>query len=225
MHGRMYRKSIQFLLHTVFLVVVNMFLEYHRVTAWSPAAAAWDNHPYPNRTDKKMQTPALSTTLFPPQSFRLRLLTTRKLSNIIDINDNNNDDEVISIESLSSSQLVELIELSFLQACVAMAKTGDLYPLKLFIVAVKAALENEHHCYCTVRDLIEAVDKCPGVQELGRPLDPSEKELRALWIQAIYLMIWRVECANDGRKEVQPTTAAFLEHGIVIAATKIHVSD
>ena len=112
------------------------------------------------------------------------------------------DDEVISIESLSSSQLVELIELSFLQACMAMAKTGDIGPLKLFIVAVKAAKEKDSQQ--NIGDLIKAVDNCPS-QQLGRPLDPSEKEIRAIWIHSISLMLWRVQCGDDDSKPL-PTT-------------------
>ena len=86
--------------------------------------------------------------------------------------------KVIEIETLTFSQLVELIELSFLQSCVAMSQ-GDMGPLKLFIVAVKTAAQQSP----SASKLIQAVNDCPT---LGRSLDVQERELRSTWIQAIY---------------------------------------
>lgn len=98
-------------------------------------------------------------------------------------NDVDDDQQVIEIESLSPSQIVELIELSFFQACFALSK-GNIEPLKLFIVAVKSSRER------SASATIQAVNKSPPSV---RVLDPKEQALRTDWIQAIYLVLGHLQ--------------------------------
>jgi len=92
----------------------------------------------------------------------------------------------MEIESLSSGQIIELIELSFFQACFALSK-GDVEPLKLFIVAVKTAAKKfEGASASAITQIINAMP--PSV----RPLEPQEQELRDTWIRAIYLVLFYV---------------------------------
>lgn len=88
--------------------------------------------------------------------------------------------KVIDIESLSPSQIVELIELSFLQGCLGMSK-GDIEPLQLFIVAVMTAKKQQS----SVHRLLEAIQNQPT----KRTLDQKEESIRRTWIQAIYLLL------------------------------------
>lgn len=88
--------------------------------------------------------------------------------------------KVIEITSLSPSQIVELIELSFLQSCLALSK-GNIEPLQLFIVAVRTASKQE----CSVIKILGALKEKPT----ERPLDSGEENLRSTWIQAIYLLL------------------------------------
>jgi len=109
-----------------------------------------------------------------------------------DNTNNDNDDqeeeqeqEYMEIESLSSDQILELIELSFFQACFALSK-GDVEPLKLFIVAVKTAAVQKFEGASAIA-IMKTVNSLPS--SIGRPLEQQEQELRDTWIQAIYLML------------------------------------
>jgi len=97
---------------------------------------------------------------------------------------NNESDNVIQIESLSEDQIAELIEVSFIQACLSLAQ-GYVDTLKLFIVAVKASYERGN---VSVSRLIQAVNECP-TNTAGRPLMPEEEALRSTWIHAVHLML------------------------------------
>lgn len=182
------------------------------MTAWVPQPS-----PYWANIRRRQSQGLILPTTFPSRPSKFLSLT-RVASSNADDNDNGGDD-VIDIESLSSSQLVELIDLSFLQACLAMAKTGDMGPLKLFIVSVKAAKEKDHQQ--DISDLIKAVDNSPA-EQIGRPLDPSEKEIRAIWIQAIYLMLWRVECEEDDDENKIPSSSAASALGIEKKVTNLY---
>lgn len=91
---------------------------------------------------------------------------------------------VVQIESLSPQQIAELIEISFIQACLSLAQ-GYVDTLKLFIVAVKASYEQGGR---TVDQLIADVNACPQ-QTANRPLLPEEQALRSTWIQAVHLVL------------------------------------
>ena len=91
---------------------------------------------------------------------------------------------VVQIESLSPGQIDELIEVSFIQACLSLAQ-GYVDTLKLFIVAVKASYEQGVR---GVDELVDAVNRCP-VQTARRPLLPEEEALRSTWIHAVHLML------------------------------------
>ena len=94
------------------------------------------------------------------------------------------EEEYMEIESLSSDQVLELIELSFFQACFALSK-GDNEPLKLFIVAVMTAAKKFETASAFA--MTQTVNSLPS--SIGRPLERQEQELRDTWIQAIYLLL------------------------------------
>jgi len=103
------------------------------------------------------------------------------------------DPTVIQIESLSQDQIAELIEVSFIQACLALAQ-GYVDTLKLFIVAVKASYERGT---LSVSSLIQAVNECP-TNTAGRPLMPEEEALRSTWIHAVHLMLDHIDHPRSG---------------------------
>ena len=105
--------------------------------------------------------------------------------------DGNGDDDsgpMMNIEQLTSSQLLELVELSFVQSVVALSETGEVDPLKLFIVAVKTAARRMLMCEeggdsCSLPALIDSVPQSM------KQLDDPELKLRGSWITAICLML------------------------------------
>ena len=127
-----------------------------------------------------------------PHHYSLSMATTTTTNsndnNNLDDDDDDDDDDskVIEIESLTYNQLLELIEISFLQACLALMK-GETDAVQLFIVGVKAASMQQPSAI----QLIQDVNSSPSSSNIGgrRPLDEQEQNLRGIWIQAIYLMI------------------------------------
>ena len=101
---------------------------------------------------------------------------------------------MIQIESLSQDQIAELIEISFIQACLSLAQ-GYVDTLKLFIVAVKSAYERGT---IGIDELVERVNQCPA-NTAGRPLLPEEEALRATWIHAVHLMLLHVGHKTSGQ--------------------------
>lgn len=106
--------------------------------------------------------------------------------------DGNGDDDsgkMLDIEQLTSSQLLELVELSFVQSVVALSETGEVDPLKLFIVAVKTAarrmmmMSEEGGDNCSLSALIDSVPQSM------KQLDNAELKLRGSWITAICLIL------------------------------------
>lgn len=98
--------------------------------------------------------------------------------------DDVNDDQMMDIDELTTNQLFELIELSFVQACVALSETGDVEPLKLFIVAVKTTAKRILSSRESDEEspLVELIASIP--QSMKR-LDKLESDLRDAWISAI----------------------------------------
>jgi hypothetical protein len=131
-----------------------------------------------------------------------RLLVSMIAESNADGSDNNDRDNgrLIEIESLSPSQIIELLELSFRPACIALAK-GDDSPLQLFIVAALQALKHQNqetssrtsNAPSTSSTVIQAVEALPpppsSTTQPSYPLDDSEIQLRTTWIQAIALMM------------------------------------
>ncbi len=116
------------------------------------------------------------------QSSQFSLQTTLAAASSGD-QDNDEEPQFIEVESLSASQVTELIELSFFQACFALSK-GDVEPLKLFIVAVVTASKKYRGTSATALTL--TVDSLPPSM---RPLEPQERGLRETWIKAVFLMM------------------------------------
>jgi len=97
--------------------------------------------------------------------------------------DDDDEDVVMDISDLAQDQIVEMVEVSFINACLQLSQ-GYVDVLKLFIVAVKTSYENG----TSPSTLVEKVANCP-VNTAGRPLMPEEIQLRTTWIQAIYLIL------------------------------------
>ena len=117
---------------------------------------------------------------------RLRLAESSSASNP----DEEATPKVIEIESLSPSQIVELIEFSFLQSCLALSKGITIEPVQLFIIAVKIASKQEPSVIKILGALHEnASSTATTTSSMKRPLDVGEETLRSTWIQAIYLML------------------------------------
>ena len=146
---------------------------------------SWSFSSFQTRKQKRQRIQVSSSPFFMTVSTRKMLLSATSSASSLEekVDDNDEDPKVIEIESLSSDQKIELIELSFFQACFALSK-GNMEPLKLFIVAVRMLASQEKNCSATT--IIRAVDNCPPTI---RPLEPQEQELRTTWIQAIVLML------------------------------------
>jgi hypothetical protein len=139
----------------------------------------------PSSRESACDTTTTSTTLFAGTMF-----------DILDDDDDDEDDDskenddeeeqYMEIESLSANQILELIELSFFQACFALSK-GDVQPLGLFVVAVKTA--SKKYEGASALAISECVDALPPSV---RPLETQERKLRETWIRAIYLLLGRV---------------------------------
>lgn len=112
--------------------------------------------------------------------------------------DTEEEPKFLEIASLTDSQVTELIELSFFQACFALSK-GETDPLKLFIFAVKIA--SQKYPGVSAISIAKVVD---SVTASVRPLEPAERDVRETWIRAIYLMMGHVlddfdagSCSDD----------------------------
>eukprot|EP00532_Pseudo-nitzschia_australis_P011636 CAMPEP_0168217488 /NCGR_PEP_ID=MMETSP0140_2-20121125/7281_1 /TAXON_ID=44445 /ORGANISM="Pseudo-nitzschia australis, Strain 10249 10 AB" /LENGTH=261 /DNA_ID=CAMNT_0008145261 /DNA_START=343 /DNA_END=1128 /DNA_ORIENTATION=- len=125
--------------------------------------------------------------------------------------DEDDDQEYMEIESLSANQIMELIELSFFQACYALSK-GDIQPLKLFVIAVKTA--SKKYEGASALAISETVDSLlPSV----RPLDDGERKLRDTWIRAVYLMLGHVmEDFSGGDSSNPDDDEVFKTYGPVL---------
>mmetsp|Transcript_18667 Transcript_18667/g.46216 ORF Transcript_18667/g.46216 Transcript_18667/m.46216 type:complete len:293 (-) Transcript_18667:606-1484(-) len=117
--------------------------------------------------------------------------------------------EFLQVESLTASQVTELIELSFFQACYALSK-GEIEPLKLFIVAVKTA--SKKYPGASAISIAETVGSVPASV---RPLEPAERDLRETWIRAIYLMMGHV--LDDFDAETSDDDEVAQTYGPVLA--------
>jgi len=90
-------------------------------------------------------------------------------------------------KELTPDTVVEMIEVSFINACLQLAK-GYVDVLKLFIVSVKAA----YGMGITVPDLVAKLEVFP-FQTANRPLMAEEVLLRSTWINLIYMMLENLE--------------------------------
>lgn len=150
------------------------------------------------RTLSVATTSRSHTTTVPMAPFTLKKPVTFSVTTLMKsaFDDDTNEEEFIAIESLSSSQIMELIEVSFVQACMGLSK-GHVEPLQLFIVAVKVGMER----YETVGELLKGLERLNQESTNSvagrRSLDASEASLRAMWIQAIGLVL---EAPFEGAK-------------------------
>ena len=121
-------------------------------------------------------------------------------------------DDFIEIESLSAGQVLELIELSFFQACYALSK-GDVQPLKLFVVAVVTA--SKKYPGATAGVVCECVDALPPSV---RTLDETERDLRETWIRAVYLVMEHVLGTEDDEEDDrEPGESVASTYGPILA--------
>lgn len=99
------------------------------------------------------------------------------------LSDTNESESVDSPNELTPEKITELIEVSFVNACLQLAK-GYVDVLKLFIVAVKAGFEQN----IAPLDLIQSLDDYPH-QSAGRALMAEEIKLRNTWIHVVYVVL------------------------------------
>ena len=97
-----------------------------------------------------------------------------------------------SVKVLSTPNVAEMLEASFVRACMDVAK-GYVDTLKLFIVAAKAGFE----IGSTITDVSAELKACAR-QTAGRPLLPEEEELRHLWVCLVYLTLAQVSHPAKG---------------------------
>jgi hypothetical protein len=114
-------------------------------------------------------------------------------SNNYDNNDAVYDDgkKVVQVSQLDTSQIVDMIEVSFIHACLQLAQ-GYVDILKLFIVACKAAFDRN----INVQELMDKVNNQANQSTAGRELAVEEVALRSTWIQSVYLMLAYIEHQN-----------------------------
>jgi len=160
-------------------------LEIFSVDAWSPKRLDLSSaHRHLTIERRNFQSSSLP-------NFSSRKQPIYPFSTAISASSTNSDEEeepqFIEIESLTASQVTELIELVFFQACYALSK-GDLEPLRLFCVAVTTAAIKKFPT-ASANALIQMVNDLPPST---RPLEPQEVDLRATWIKAIYLVMGHV---------------------------------
>ncbi len=181
------------------------------VESWSPTALPFTTSAHHNAVIHKGRNSNIPF-LFSAPSFLAA-------ANSGDDQESESDDEpqFIEVESLSASQVTELIELSFFQACFALSK-GDVEPLKLFIVAVVTA--SKKYRGASAKALALMVDSLPPTM---RPLEPQEREIRENWIQAVFLMMGHVlegfESNLDETDEVTQTYGPILVDLVAIHRT------
>lgn len=101
------------------------------------------------------------------------------------------------MEELAKAQIAEMIEATFVRACMQLA-AGYVDVLKLFIVAAKAGYE----AGIPVPSLIEEVERCP-VQSAGRDLMDEEKALRDAWINVVYMVLGEDNHGTDDAKTTE----------------------
>ena len=113
--------------------------------------------------------------------------------------------------------IAEMVETSFVRACLDLS-SGLVDTLKLFIAATKAAYEQR----APASELLGALGACER-QTANRPLMPEEEELRALWVQLVYLALEALEhpaAAATVASSASPSVpaAARAEHAPFVAA-------
>ena len=161
------------------------------VASWSPQNLPFSTttHCHPTIRDQKERIQSNRCHLSSPFSRPgVSLLSATSSSDDRGGDKGSEDDEAqfIEVESLTTSQVTELIELTFFQACFALSK-GDIDPLKLFIVAIVTASKKYKGASATALAL--TVDALPPSM---RPLESQERDLREIWIKAVYLMMGHV---------------------------------
>lgn len=179
----------------MFLYLSNQFKISTLVESWSPNIFQLTINRYSTVVSVDPTKRSKSTRQWNPLANRHPKISRVFSGNDYDESGNANEDDdpqFIEVESLSASQVTELVELSFFQACFALSK-GDVEPLKLFIVAVKTASKKYEGASAVA--LAQTVDALPPSL---RPLEPQERDLREVWIRAIYLMMGHVIDEFDG---------------------------
>lgn len=95
----------------------------------------------------------------------------------------NNSSTPLKKKELTLDTIVEMIEVTFVNACLQLSK-GYVDVLKLFIVAVKTGFGMG----LNVPEIVEKLDNFT-IQSANRPLMPEEVKLRTVWINIVYMMM------------------------------------
>lgn len=116
------------------------------------------------------------------------LLAVLKAADGSAIADDDDGGQMMDIEQLTMSQQLQLIDFSFVQALIALSKTGDEEPLNLFILAVKMAAKRMMSSKESEdgSSLPAFIDSVP--QNVKR-FDEQEMKVRNTWITAVCMVL------------------------------------
>mmetsp|Transcript_19525 Transcript_19525/g.29543 ORF Transcript_19525/g.29543 Transcript_19525/m.29543 type:complete len:283 (+) Transcript_19525:103-951(+) len=115
-----------------------------------------------------------------------------------DSGDNLSANQLVKMEELKPSDIAEMIEVTFVKACMDLAK-GYVDVLKLMIVAIKAAYTSGLP-FSKINGLVHAVEHSSA----NRALMKEEVDLRSTWICVVYLTLSQMGCEpNNGLSTLQ----------------------
>eukprot|EP00747_Dinoflagellata_sp_TGD_P219230 gnl/TRDRNA2_/TRDRNA2_91380_c0_seq1.p1 gnl/TRDRNA2_/TRDRNA2_91380_c0~~gnl/TRDRNA2_/TRDRNA2_91380_c0_seq1.p1 ORF type:complete len:276 (+),score=42.18 gnl/TRDRNA2_/TRDRNA2_91380_c0_seq1:1-828(+) len=125
-------------------------------------------------------------------------------------------------EPLTLPRVTELLEPTFVKACMALA-TGDVTVLKLFIAAAVGGFR----LGAELPELFNELSQCDEkTMTANRPLMPEEVELRKLWISLIYLTLELADTPAEGSANPATTVDSTLrnEYAKIVAAIRDQVT-
>jgi len=126
-------------------------------------------------------------------------------------NSDTDDDNTVKPEA-TDEEMAEMIEVSFVQACLQLAQ-GYVDVQKLFLAAIKVCYDRK----ITLPTLIQKVQDCK-IQSANRDLSPEEIDARTTSMSLVYLTletIDKLEGTKDGSNGDECNTSLFVSERIV----------
>lgn len=120
---------------------------------------------------------------------------TANRANTVALNDSSPSLDDLKFEELTIDKIAELIEVSFIQACMQLAQ-GYVDVQKLLLAAIKSGYDAN----IPLSDLIKEVNECP-VNSANRDLSPEEIDVRTTSMSLVYLTLGIMD-EMEGKKEV-----------------------
>mmetsp|Transcript_40435 Transcript_40435/g.59117 ORF Transcript_40435/g.59117 Transcript_40435/m.59117 type:complete len:334 (-) Transcript_40435:530-1531(-) len=187
-----------YLVITLCLMIQNFFLtESAAFTSLPPAGRTKINGAMPVSSQLVRQTSTILSPSFSLSTERPSLYgASSELTETEEEEEEGASDEKET--ELTLERIAELIEVSFVNACMQLA-SGYIDVLKLFVASTKAAYERS----ISLPTLQTSLQSCPN-QSANRPLMKEEEELRAVWVQLIYLTLKEVGHESMEGEEVLP---------------------